>query len=303
MLTGKYRMCFGFNLIFLRFYKKGPTGHRGCHWEKLMVFFNNRSGAKNGFSLVEVLVTLGIMSIAGMALMSLNVTAMKSNKSSKIRSDLGDVKRTITNLISCDQTLGSTRPTSCSGLVELKNKFGSPLTSGDKIGDWIIEAKCESIGSPATMGLSIYATQKTPSGSFVIDPIRNLPLDKSHPVSLLYNPSTRLCSEYFSATTTPACPNGINTINFQDQTYTCTPPETWPTGNYCIIQAENKGCPAGFTAVNPGSSISGAEGNLDGSFLMGRSNSSWTRVNVRGPRPGAGRNNNFSVRGWAFCCK
>ncbi|MEI8026465.1 MAG: type II secretion system protein [Pseudomonadota bacterium] len=179
--------------------------------------------SKHGFSLIETLVTLGIMSIAGMALMSMNVTAMKSNKSSEIRSDLGDIKRTITNLISCDQTLGTSRPTSCSGPgVVLKDKFGNPLAKDKKIGQWTIEASCESVGSPSTPGLSIYATKLKADGkTFVIDPIRNIPLDRNHPISMLYDPAVRLCGEYFKSTTTLQCPFGVKNVNFQDQKYEC----------------------------------------------------------------------------------
>ena len=186
-----------------------------------MYFALGPEKSTRGFSLLEALITLGIMSIAAMALMSLNVTAMKSNKSSEIRSDLGDIKRTITNLMSCDQTLGTVRPTSCSGPIALKNKLGNPLAVDGKIGQWSIEATCESLGSPASTGLSIYATKKKPDGTFMIDPIRNLPLDRNHPISLLYDPAIRLCGEYFKTTAAKGCPNGVKTINFQDQTYVC----------------------------------------------------------------------------------
>ena len=181
--------------------------------------------SRRGFSLIETLVTLGIVSIAGMALMSLTTTNMKSNKSTEIRSDLGDIKRTITNLISCDQTLGSARPTSCSGgqKVALKNQLGHLLTTKDsKIGEWTIEASCESLGNPGSNGLSIYATKLKPDGkTFMTDPIRNLPLDRNHPISLLYDPAVRLCGEYFKPTTVKQCPYGIKSINFQDKKYEC----------------------------------------------------------------------------------
>lgn len=55
----------------------------------------------------------------------------------------------------------------------------------------------------------------------MIDPIRNLPLDRNHPISLLYDPAVRLCGEYFKSTTAIQCPFGVKNINFQDQKYEC----------------------------------------------------------------------------------
>ena len=153
-----------------------------------------------GFSLLEGMITIGVLSIAGMALVGMNDKIMKSNKSASIRSDLQDIKRTISNLISCDQTLGAAKPTACSGPVTLKDKNGNPLVNGGKIGEWDIEATCESLGSPSTPGLSIYATKPGK-----IDPIRNLPLDKNHPISSLFNPDVRLCGDNFKdGMSTPA---------------------------------------------------------------------------------------------------
>ncbi|MEI8028124.1 MAG: type II secretion system protein [Pseudomonadota bacterium] len=151
----------------------------------------------DGFSLLEALVTISIMSIAGFALTSLNVTGMKANKSNYIRADLLDVKRTITNQLSCDQTLGATKPTSITGAVTLKDKNGNPLigTSG-KIGEWTIDAAVETLGTPSLPGLSIYATKPGKT-----DPLRNIPLNRDHPLSALFNPDVRLCGDNFKSST------------------------------------------------------------------------------------------------------
>jgi hypothetical protein len=73
-------------------------------------------------------------------------------------------------------------------------------------------------------------------------------------------------------------------------------------GSYCVIQARNESCPAGFSAVDPGSGIGGDEG-LAGNFVFGGSSSRDDDVDVRGPRPGSGRTNRHTVQTWAFCCK
>ena len=178
---------------------------------------------KNGFSLIEVLVTLGIMSVAGLALTNLNVTGMKANKSNQLRADLEDVRRTITNSIGCDQTLGLRRPSTCLGPQVLKDRLNRDLAPDKKIGSWTIEATCESIGTPAKMGLSIYATKPLGRGLYAKDPLRNLNLDKQHPRSSLFDPAARLCSGSFSTPGFKNCPFGVLNIAFQDGDYNCAP--------------------------------------------------------------------------------
>lgn len=178
--------------------------------------FRKVGSNRDGFSLLEGLVTIAIMSVAGFALMNLNVTGMKVNKSNAIRADLLDVKRTITNQLSCDQTLGSTKPTTMSGSVTLKDKNGNPLATSGKIGEWTIEAIIETIGTPSLPGLSIYATKPGKQ-----DPVRNIPLDRNHPISALFNPNVRLCRENFTAPPSgdvTTCEGGLVMIGFDMNT-------------------------------------------------------------------------------------
>ncbi len=87
------------------------------------------------------------------------------------------------------------KPSTCSGPVELKDKLGANIATGGKIGPWGIEATCEVLGGKN--GLSIYATKKYPNGDYMKDPLRNLPLDKSHPISMIFSASSRICSGSF----------------------------------------------------------------------------------------------------------
>lgn len=188
------------------------------------IFMKLAFSSKYGFSLIEILVTLSLMAIAGTALMNMNVTAMKANKSSELRVEFADLKRTITNRISCDNTLGTMRPVACNGSRRLIDKSGKDIVQNGKIGTWDIEATCEVIGNPASNGLSIYATKKNPDGTFKKDPLLNLNLDRSHPKSSLFDPNTRLCSGSFATPASSGCPYGIKSVNFEDQTMICSQP-------------------------------------------------------------------------------
>ena len=165
-------------------------------------FTTNWNSHNSGFTLIEAMVTIGIMSIAAMGVMGVNVTAMKANKSASLRADIIDVKRMITNRISCEKTI-PTKPAPCvpGTVISLKDKNDSELNPSGKIGEWTIEASCEFLGTPAAPGLSIYATKKIPGSSeYAKDPLRNIIFDRSHPSSSLFKPEVRLCSERFSST-------------------------------------------------------------------------------------------------------
>ena len=151
-----------------------------------------------GFTIIEMLVTIAVLGIAMVGLTRMQVLGMRANKSSAIRLNVLDVKRTITNSLSCEKTFesfGPTRPIACTGPVILKDKNGNALTNNNKIDAWTIEASCESLGSPPTNGLSIYATQPGKT-----DPLRGIPLDKNHPSGTLFSREVRLCRDYFIAT-------------------------------------------------------------------------------------------------------
>jgi type II secretory pathway pseudopilin PulG/microcystin-dependent protein len=166
------------------------------------ILTTNWNSSNLGFTLLEAMVTVGIMSVAAMGVMGVNVTAMKANKSASLRSDIIDVKRTITNKISCEKTI-PTKPAPCAPgtAISLKDAKGEFLAPSGKIGEWTIEASCEFLGTPAAPGLSIYATKKTPgSDAYAKDPLRNINFDRSHPSSSLFKPDVRLCAERFSNT-------------------------------------------------------------------------------------------------------
>lgn len=127
---------------------------------------------KAGFSLVEAMITLSTLSIAGLMLTKINATGMKANKHNEIRADIQDAKRTIINQINCDQTFesfGPTRPINCptGTAITLKNKSGKPIANNGLIGGWNINSRCEIINSQN--GLSIYATKQISPGGYKVD--------------------------------------------------------------------------------------------------------------------------------------
>ncbi|MEI8026777.1 MAG: prepilin-type N-terminal cleavage/methylation domain-containing protein [Pseudomonadota bacterium] len=156
--------------------------------------------SKRGFSLLEAMVTIGILSTAGMILMNMNMTAMKASKSSSMRSELQDIKQTLNSRLSCLMTLdsfGPSRPVKCSGPVTLRDKNSTILVPPNgKLGGWTISARCEKING--NNGLSIYATRKKADGQFAKDPLNpNIILDETNPLSLLYKADVRPCSDFF----------------------------------------------------------------------------------------------------------
>ena len=67
----------------------------------------------------------------------------------------------------------------------------------------------------------------------------------------------------------------------------------WPTGNYCIIQAQNQICPSGFTATTP------SGGTASDAGVVRSAPSSVTATDSFYGTAGAV----YSIKAWAWCCK
>lgn len=166
----------------------------------------------HAFSLMEAMVAIGVISIVGLGISNLTTTAMKATKSSEIRLDLQDIRRTLTSKISCAKTMapyGPSIPVTCSGNLDLKDSTNmSIIPNSGKLGNWTITARCEVLGSKN--GLSVYATMKDSAGNFKKDPLNsNILLDESSPVSLLFKPEVRPCSNFFDTDDVAvSCPSG-----------------------------------------------------------------------------------------------
>lgn len=202
-----------------------------------MRFHHGGVGVQNGFSLVEIVVALAVSSVVGLAFLQLNDATMKANKSNELKTDLDEIKRTIVSKISCDNTLGAARPSTCSGSQVLKDKLGNDIAPKGKLGLWNIEAVCEPIGSSKKNGLSVYATRKLGEDKYLKDPLTGVHWNRKHPSSSLFSASTRLCAESFGFPVVGNCPYRIESINFQDRTVVCAdlnipncPPKQYLTG-------------------------------------------------------------------------
>lgn len=93
----------------------------------------------------------------------------------------------------------------------------------------------------------------------------------------------------------------IKLNDFVSNTLTSLASPGWPAGKYCIIQAQNQGCPAGFTDTSPAYNVAAGW-----EFIIG----SGAQTNIIGSRTGTfyfdGGDLKFgNVQGqvWAFCCK
>lgn len=103
--------------------------------------FNNR---KNGFSLLQIVIALGLMS--GLALMTAQLLKSSARGTRKISnlSDLNSIRHTLTTTLDCAQTLGNPAlPAACGGPYTLRRISGDPITeSGGDLGNWNLEANC-----------------------------------------------------------------------------------------------------------------------------------------------------------------
>lgn len=167
--------------------------------------------SRNGFTLIEILVVISILGVVGLAISSMTTTAFKATNSSKIRLDIQDIRRTLTQSLSCRDTFaayGSVKPIACpSGTaIVLKNKNNSNIVpASGKLAGWDIDARCEDIAGDK--GLSIFATKKKPGGGYLSDPLNgNMILDESSPMARIYGAGVRPCSDYFGASTGTPCP-------------------------------------------------------------------------------------------------
>lgn len=192
------------------------------------------SKSDRGFTLVEGLVTIAIMSIAGWALVQQNVTSMKSIKSNNLRLEIQDIKRTITSRLSCIKSLGATIPTTCSGSVVLRDSSNSAIvpTTG-KLGAWNISSRCEVLNGKN--GLSIYATKKTTTGAYAKDPLNpNIIYDETSPISLIFAADLRPCGNWFDGVPSASCGPGqyVKNVNFNDKSLTCANLPQCPVGQF-----------------------------------------------------------------------
>jgi len=240
-----------------------------------------------GFSLIEALVALAIMSIGIRALTQWQVTAMKANKSNSIRQDIMDIKRAISTYLSCEKTFesfGPARPISCAVPVTLKDKNGNPLTINDKIDSWTIEATCESLGSPGVNGLSIYAKKEGK-----MDPLRNIPLDRQHPAAMLFSPELRLCKELFKASSSEGWVKPILSSYSPQHYYTA--PDGGITGfRYGITAGNNSLSPTELCKFH---GYDYASGNCRGTHSSPTRNFSYEGSLLA----------NSSLGVWAYACK
>lgn len=100
--------------------------------------------ADAGFSLVTVLVAIGIAGILAVAVSKIMGIGFKGNRSIQNRTDLGHIRNLISTRLDCVRTLGAA-PAICDGTaIVMRDSGNRPLATGNRIGDWTIGASCPS---------------------------------------------------------------------------------------------------------------------------------------------------------------
>lgn len=160
---------------------------------------------KNGFSLVETLIGLGILTLAGSFLAKHLVSENKFQSYSSLRANQEALKRQILHTTHCRETM---RAAGCptSGFVQLikLKRDGSPSVfvsnkgRGTRLGGYTVRAECDASNS----GLIIRAARLKSMGTladnnpdkFFPDPQTKKVTPWSSPGSLLFPPGISLCA-------------------------------------------------------------------------------------------------------------
>jgi len=126
---------------------------------------------ERGFSLVSILIAVGLLGLGGVILSSILTKTMKGNRSVQMTDELTNMKRVLRNKIDCKKTLDKQSCPSINKYFPLKDKndriIGVNHGKFWKFGSWSLRALC------TEEDLNIEFAQTDNHGSFKKDPLTN----------------------------------------------------------------------------------------------------------------------------------
>ncbi len=149
-----------------------------------------------GFSLVSVMVSVGILGIVLSGVMKMMDLGQKTSKSNELSGERGIMRQYIYESLSCSSTLPPNPSQACSTdpYLALKSSQNSVFlanngANGAKLGDWMIRARCRS----SQQKLSVEFSRRAADGSALKDPLTGRLQDWSD----LF-PGYQLCNKSFA---------------------------------------------------------------------------------------------------------
>lgn len=123
---------------------------------------------ERGFSLVSVMVAMGLLVLVGIAATSMLSNTFKGNKSNQMTDELISVKRVLRDKVDCKKTLDKQSCPSKGKFFPLKDKadriVGSNFGDYWKLGSWTLRASCDAVE------MAIEFARTDSHGSFLKDP-------------------------------------------------------------------------------------------------------------------------------------
>ncbi|MCX6108349.1 MAG: prepilin-type N-terminal cleavage/methylation domain-containing protein [Proteobacteria bacterium] len=180
---------------------------------------------QQGFGLIEVIVSVGLMAIVAAGISSLMTNQLKAQRTVELRGDRSAMIRQLSLSTSCQATLGGNPAAACAGGTIALNGMTTSGTvfpllpaAGKKVGAWTYQARCtpgNTINVRAVRVRAGASINSSNAGDYLPDPLTNkvsyLPND---PATQLYPGGGELCAGGGTLKTASGSlsfgPNGVN---------------------------------------------------------------------------------------------
>lgn len=239
---------------------------------------------QQGFSLVSVLIALGVGSVLALSLSTMLNNSFKASKSTQLREDQLGNRRVLRNRIDCTQTLAEV--TCGSSFFPLKDKnsniIGVSNLGAFKLGSYHIRASCDGTA------LKIESSRLITASSFAKDPLTGALASWAD----LYEPGDVDCAGSFASSTPPTncgqafCPEmagnfavAVGNLVRSNPAGGCTALQNSPSLDE-VHYGGTASCPVGFRAVGGGADcqVPPHGGTYHGSAIAGDHRGGWLTV-------------------------